>query len=181
MSITESFLTWVASHKEVASDRAPEREAVRLGKGLVPDSHGDSVVDNIDLHVRPDVVAEHWLVEVSPAAVGLAVHEQRGLQLRIVELDEEGVACRAVNDGHEHAVLLGCLELEGHVKDVSDRQVLALIIVFRLECLLQEVARTGGDLLKMPNELPLKIGPTLTLRVVGKKVSLDLTRLPSRL
>ena len=47
-----------------------------LGEALIPYCHGHFVVDNLDLHVYPDVIAQYIRVEIGPAAVRLAVHKQ---------------------------------------------------------------------------------------------------------
>lgn len=85
-------MSWESSDKDVASNWSSEWESVGLGEYLVSDCHADSVVDDGDLNIGPDVVAQDSAWEIGPAAVGLSVNKQGGFKLRVIKLDEEGVS-----------------------------------------------------------------------------------------
>lgn len=84
-------MSWKSSNKDVASDWSSEWESVGLGEHLVSDCHADSIVDNGDLNIGPDVVAQNSGWEIGPAAVSLSINKQGGFKLRVIELNEEGI------------------------------------------------------------------------------------------
>ena len=80
----------VARNEQIATDRVSQAAAVVLGDVLVSDGHRKPVAANADVHVHPAVVAEHWRVELRPAAVGLSIDEERCLKLAEADKRDEG-------------------------------------------------------------------------------------------
>jgi hypothetical protein len=54
---------------------------VSLGENLISDCHAHSVVEDGDLNIGPNVIAQNCSWEISPAAVGFSVNKQSGFKL----------------------------------------------------------------------------------------------------